>query len=144
MLAMLAQTSRQVEDRHFARPGSGAQSRPEAPLSRSGQNWRKRRTVWTFIPFGTILWNCVVNGISCPVREMSSREIRTAKDMGAAIRAARKRAGLTLAECAGANGVGVRFLSELERGKETAALGLALRIATSLGLRLEAAEGGEP
>jgi len=36
----------------------------------------------------------------------------------------------------GANGVGMRFLSELERGKETAELGLALRVAASLGLSL--------
>ena len=63
-------------------------------------------------------------------------DIRTARDFGARVRAARKRAGLTLVECAGANGVGVRFLSELERGKETAALGLALRVARSLGLEL--------
>ena len=62
--------------------------------------------------------------------------ITTAEDFGKAIRAARKRLGLTLAECAGANGVGMRFLSELERGKETAELGLALRVAASLGLSL--------
>jgi len=64
--------------------------------------------------------------------------IASARDLGAVIRAARKRAGLTLAECAGANGVGVRFLSELERGKESAALGLALRVARSLGVELSA------
>jgi transcriptional regulator with XRE-family HTH domain len=70
-------------------------------------------------------------------------DVTTARDFGALIRSARKRAGLTLIECAGANGVGVRFLSELERGKETAALGLALRIARSLGLqiRISAPEG---
>lgn len=62
--------------------------------------------------------------------------LRTARDLGKQLRAARKRAGLTLVECAGANGVGVRFLSELERGKETAALGLALRVAHSLGVEL--------
>jgi transcriptional regulator with XRE-family HTH domain len=66
--------------------------------------------------------------------------ISTARDLGRAIRAARKRAGLTLIECAGSNGVGVRFLSELERGKETAAVGLALRVARSLGLELVARE----
>ena len=64
--------------------------------------------------------------------------IRTARDFGAAVRAARKRHRLTLAVCAGANGVGIRFLSELERGKETAELGLALRVAASLGIVLSA------
>ena len=63
-------------------------------------------------------------------------DLTNARDFGSLIRAARKRAGLTLLECAGANGVGVRFLSELERGKETAALGLALRVARSLGIRI--------
>jgi HTH-type transcriptional regulator/antitoxin HipB len=64
-------------------------------------------------------------------------KIRTAADLGAAIRTARKRQRLTLAQCAGATGVGVRFLSELERGKETAAIGLSLHVAAALGLRLE-------
>ena len=63
-------------------------------------------------------------------------ELTTAREFGERIRTARKQAGLTLVECAGANGVGVRFLSELERGKETASLGLALRVARSLGLRI--------
>jgi HTH-type transcriptional regulator / antitoxin HipB len=67
-------------------------------------------------------------------------DIATAREFGARIRTARKRAGLTLVECAGANGVGVRFLSELERGKETASLGLALRVARSLGLRVRVSE----
>ena len=70
-------------------------------------------------------------------------QIRAAKDLGATLRAARKKAGLTLAECAGANGVGIRFLSELERGKETASLGKALKIAASLGVRVEASYPGE-
>jgi transcriptional regulator with XRE-family HTH domain len=63
--------------------------------------------------------------------------IVTATDLGRAIRDARRKLGMTLVQCAGANGVGVRFLSELERGKETAALGLALRVATSVGIRLQ-------
>ena len=67
-----------------------------------------------------------------------SNRILTARDFGALVRRARKNAGLTLVECAGANGVGVRFLSELERGKETAEMGLALRVARSLGIELRA------
>jgi transcriptional regulator with XRE-family HTH domain len=64
--------------------------------------------------------------------------VRNAQDLGALIRAARKRAGLTLEQCAGVSGVGIRFLSELERGKESAKLGLALRVASSLGIELHA------
>jgi HTH-type transcriptional regulator/antitoxin HipB len=70
--------------------------------------------------------------------------IATAQDLGKIIRSARKRLGLTLMECAGANGVGVRFLSELERGKESAELGLALRVAASLGVQLQASSKNEP
>jgi HTH-type transcriptional regulator / antitoxin HipB len=69
--------------------------------------------------------------------------IQTPEDFGRVVRAARKRAGLTLVECAGANGVGVRFLSELERGKATASLGKALRVAASLGVRLQAVQHGD-
>ncbi len=64
--------------------------------------------------------------------------IVSSKDLGSLLREARRRAGLTLAECAGASGVGIRFLSELERGKESAELGLALRVAAALGIRLQA------
>jgi transcriptional regulator with XRE-family HTH domain len=74
---------------------------------------------------------------------MPRTQITSARELGSYIREARKRAGLTLAECAGVNGVGIRFLSELERGKETAELGLALRVAASLGIRLDATLGGE-
>lgn len=69
--------------------------------------------------------------------------IQSAADLGHMIRKTRKAAGLTLAQCAGANGVGIRFLSELERGKNTAELGKALQIATSLGIRLQAQGPGE-
>jgi len=62
--------------------------------------------------------------------------IQTPADIGQAIRAARKKQGLTLVRCAAANGVSVRFLSELERGKPGASVGAALKIARSVGLRL--------
>lgn len=63
-------------------------------------------------------------------------KLQTPADLGQAIRAARKRQGLNLVSCAAANGVSVRFLSELERGKPGASLGAALKIARSVGLRL--------
>lgn len=62
--------------------------------------------------------------------------IQSPADIGQAIRAARKNQGLTLMECAAANGVSVRFLSELERGKPGASLGAALKIARSVGLHV--------
>lgn len=57
-------------------------------------------------------------------------------ELGAALRTARRARGLRLEDAALGAGVGVRFLSELERGKPTARLAETLRVAVSLGLRL--------
>jgi len=62
--------------------------------------------------------------------------IQSPADIGQAIRAARKKQKLTLVRCAAANGVSVRFLSELERGKPGASVGAVLKIVRSVGLRL--------
>lgn len=54
-------------------------------------------------------------------------------DIGQAIRSARKQQGLTQQQFADIVGVGVRFLSELERGKPTAEVGLVLRVLADAG-----------
>lgn len=64
------------------------------------------------------------------------QHVRTAADFGAAVRRARQSQDLTLEQLSGLSGLGVRFLSELERGKPTAQLGKALEVANLLGLRL--------
>ncbi|HKY69743.1 MAG TPA: helix-turn-helix domain-containing protein [Gammaproteobacteria bacterium] len=61
-------------------------------------------------------------------------EIKTAQDLGKLIRKFRKSQGLTLEKVAGLTNVGTRFLSELERGKETAELGKTLLILNKLGM----------
>lgn len=68
--------------------------------------------------------------------ETDNAVIRDAKDLGGQIRSARKAQGLTQAELAETAGVGARFVSELERGKDTARLGLALELARLVGLDL--------
>jgi y4mF family transcriptional regulator len=60
----------------------------------------------------------------------------TPKELGAAIRAARKAQGLRQDQLAGAAGVGVRFIVDLEAGKPTTHLGKALAVAAALGLRI--------
>lgn len=65
-----------------------------------------------------------------------STPISSAKDLGNAIRAARLAMGLKQAEAALLCGVGVRFLSDLERGKDTARIGSTLKIVGGLGLML--------
>jgi len=59
--------------------------------------------------------------------------ISTAQTLGATLRAARKRMGLTQPELALAAGVGVRFIVELESGKPTVRLELVLRVIDALG-----------
>jgi HTH-type transcriptional regulator/antitoxin HipB len=66
--------------------------------------------------------------------------IRTPKDIGAWVLRARKASGKTLAEAAALVGVGVRFLHELEHGKETASLGKTLLVLQRMGLVLEIRE----
>jgi transcriptional regulator with XRE-family HTH domain len=62
---------------------------------------------------------------------------------GAALREARRARGLRLEDVAFGAGVGMRFISELERGKPTARLGEALRVAASLGVRIVIEDPGE-
>ncbi|MEZ6093781.1 MAG: helix-turn-helix domain-containing protein [Pirellulaceae bacterium] len=66
--------------------------------------------------------------------------IKTPEDLGSVIRKRRKDNGMTLKEAAALAGVGVRFLSELERGKATSQLGLALKILQLFGLDLQVQE----
>ena len=63
-------------------------------------------------------------------------EVLDATALGKAIRRHRKSIGLTQQDAAGLCGVGERFLSELERGKESASLGKALQVIRRLGLRV--------
>jgi len=60
----------------------------------------------------------------------------TSTDIGTTIRAARKAQGLRQDELAAAANVGVRFLIELEGGKETAQLGKTLAVLAALGINV--------
>ncbi len=54
-----------------------------------------------------------------------------------AVRSARKRHRMTQSELAGLSGTGLRFVSELERGKPTVALNKVLAVLATLGLRVQ-------
>ena len=60
-------------------------------------------------------------------------------NIGEAVRDARKAAGLRQDQLAASAGVGLRFVVELERGKQTAQLGKVLQVLTALGMKLEVA-----
>jgi HTH-type transcriptional regulator/antitoxin HipB len=57
-------------------------------------------------------------------------------DLGSALRRARRARALRLEDVALTAGVGIRFVSELERGKATARLAETLRVAQALGVDL--------
>lgn len=62
--------------------------------------------------------------------------ITSAEDLGRAIRCKRKETGLRQETAAGMTGVGTKFLSQLENGKETAELGKALQVLQKMGLEM--------
>lgn len=66
-----------------------------------------------------------------------SVSIKTSEDLGKVIRQRRKAAKLTQKKAAALAGIGVRFLSELERGKPTAQIGKTLKVAQLLGLEIQ-------
>ena len=63
-------------------------------------------------------------------------EVVSTQTLGKLIRQQRKSMGLTQLDAAGLCGVGERFLSELERGKESASLGKAMMVMRRLGLKV--------
>lgn len=61
-------------------------------------------------------------------------KIKSVSELGAIMRAFRKGQGNTLAQVSGITNTSMRFLSELERGKETAEIGKALGVLNKMGL----------
>ena len=60
--------------------------------------------------------------------------IQTTEDLGRLVRAHRKAKGLTLETVSGLGNLSTRFLSEFERGKDTAEIGKILKALRILGL----------
>lgn len=62
--------------------------------------------------------------------------ISSAEDMGGIIKQTRKAMGVTQKDLALTCGTGLRFIIELERGKETCQLGKVLIVLQTLGIKL--------
>ncbi len=58
------------------------------------------------------------------------------KDIGKLIRDTRKRLGVTQRDLALTSGTGLRFVIDLEKGKETCEIGKALTILHTLGIKV--------
>lgn len=70
--------------------------------------------------------------LSRSVKIMAGRSLTTA-EIGDIVRSTRKAAGLRQDELAGAAGVGLRFIVDLEAGKPTAQIGKTLQVLAALG-----------
>ncbi len=64
----------------------------------------------------------------------------TVSELGASIRHRRKQVGLSQQQLADEAGVGLVFVSQIENGKESARVGMVLRLLDTLGLELTIAE----
>jgi HTH-type transcriptional regulator/antitoxin HipB len=60
----------------------------------------------------------------------------TSQQIGRTIRDTRKKLGVTQKDLALTSGTGLRFVIDLERGKETCEIGKALRVLQTLGIKL--------
>jgi len=67
---------------------------------------------------------------------MTKRRL-TSVEIGDIVRTTRKASGLRQDELAGAAGVGVRFIVDLEAGKPTAQLAKALQVLAALGCSID-------
>ena len=77
------------------------------------------------------------------VNIMAKRTLNTA-EIGDIVRNTRKAAGLRQDELAGAAGVGLRFIVDLEAGKPTAQIGKALQVLAALGCIIDITPPAEP
>lgn len=74
--------------------------------------------------------------LSRSVNIMARRNL-TSAEIGDIVRTTRKAAGLRQDELAGAAGVGLRFIVDLEAGKPTAQIGKTLQVLSALGCSLD-------
>ncbi len=77
------------------------------------------------------------------VKIMTRRNLTTA-EIGKIVRTTRKAAGLRQDELAGAAGVGLRFIVDLEAGKTTAQIGKTLQVLSALGCSLDITPPPDP
>ena len=103
-------------------------------FSRSGKFFLIRGQFRVICPLGKIsALNILMAG---SLSRSGKRPLRTAAEVGFAVRESRQKHGLTQTDLAGLAGTGLRFISELERGKPNMSLDKVLAVLAALGLRL--------
>ena len=83
-----------------------------------------------FLPYGIIRIQAMTN------KEIQYGVVRNSTELGKLARAHRKSRAMPLEKIAGLANLGIRFLSEFERGKETAEIGKVLKALQTLGLEV--------
>ena len=66
-----------------------------------------------------------------------TKTIASVDELAEFIRQHRKSLGMTQVDLAGASGLGVRFIGDLERGKATCEVGKTLQVLTMLGIEIQ-------
>ena len=77
-------------------------------------------------------------------KDISHGRVQSTGELGRLVRAHRKNKGLTLETVSGLGNLSTRFLSEFERGKETAEIGKTLKALRTLGLEVIVKPRGGP
>ena len=62
--------------------------------------------------------------------------VRTVADVGAIVASVRKRQGLTQLDVSGLGGMGIRFMVDLEKGKQTIQMQKVMDVLAQLGLEI--------
>jgi y4mF family transcriptional regulator len=65
---------------------------------------------------------------------MAKEELQSGEAIGKRIRELRRAQGITQAQLAGLANTGIRFIGDLEKGKETCHIGKILRVLSTLGV----------
>ncbi len=63
-------------------------------------------------------------------------KVTSVEQIGKLVRSKRKQLGVLQEDAAGLSGVGTKFLSQLENGKDTAEIGRVLKVLKAMGLEL--------
>lgn len=69
---------------------------------------------------------------------LNGKSVRSTESLGALVRETRKAQGISQEQLAGVANTGIRFISDLENGKPTVQMELAIRVLEALGLGLYA------
>ena len=89
-----------------------------------------------FLPYDTIYDRTAMNKPKATKKNTHYGAVHSAEELGRLVRTHRKSRQLTLEIVSGLGNLSPRFLSEFERGKETAEIGKVLKALQTLGLEV--------